>query len=93
MPADKAVRRRVLVHGRVQGVFYRATLKERATERGVTGWARNLSGGRVEAVFEGPPEEIDSLIEWCRTGPGMAEVTGVEIHNEEPLGESGFTTR
>ena len=86
-----AVRRvRVLVRGRVQGVFFRAETQTRAESLGVAGSARNLPDGSFEAVFEGEPEQVDSLVGWCRRGPAGAEVESVEVSSEEPTGERGF---
>jgi acylphosphatase len=87
------VRRRVLVSGRVQGVWYRESCRETATARGVTGWVRNLADGRVEAVLEGPPEAVEAVVEWCRGGPARARVDGVEVEAVEPVGEHGFKVR
>ncbi|MET0731138.1 MAG: acylphosphatase [Solirubrobacterales bacterium] len=83
-------RRRVVVSGRVQGVFFRDTTRRRAESGGVAGWARNRPDGAVEAVFEGDPEAVDQLVEFCRRGPSGAEVTSVEVVEEEPEGLSGF---
>jgi acylphosphatase len=85
------VRARVLVSGRVQGVYFRQTTKEVATRNGLTGWVRNLDDGRVEAVFEGDKESIDRTIEWCRTGPPNARVQALDVSFGEYTGEfSGF---
>lgn len=84
---------RVLVSGRVQGVFYRATCAERARQLGVGGWVRNLPDGRVEAVFEGPDDRVDAIVEWCRQGPPFARVEHMEVHAEEPRDEPGFRVR
>ena len=81
---------RVLVRGRVQGVFFRAETQARAESLGVAGSARNLTDGSFEAVFEGEPEQVDSLVGWCRRGPAGAEVESVEASPEEPTGERGF---
>ena len=59
----------------------------------MAGWARNLADGRVEAVFEGEREAVEELLAWCHEGPSGAAVTGVEIIDEEPLGDSGFQVR
>jgi acylphosphatase len=74
-------------------VWFRAACAERAREAGVAGWVRNLADGRVEAVFEGPGEDVAALVEWCRTGPPLARVTAVETFDEEPRGERGFALR
>ena len=87
------IRRRVLVSGRVQGVYYRANTRDAARERGVSGWVRNRDDGRVEAVFEGVPDDVESMIEWCHTGSPAATVEDVEVREEEPEGESEFRIR
>ncbi|HXF71869.1 MAG TPA: acylphosphatase [Actinomycetota bacterium] len=84
---------RVLVSGRVQGVFYRATCAARARELGVAGWVRNLPDGRVEAAFEGEDAAVDAMVAWCREGPPYARVERVEVTEEQPLGEAGFRVR
>lgn len=84
------IRRRVVVHGRVQGVFFRDTARERARAHGVSGWVRNRSDGSLEAVFEGDLEAVDRLVRFCETGPPRASVERVEVIEEEPEGLSGF---
>lgn len=81
---------RVIVSGRVQGVFFRGTCAARARQRGLGGSIRNLPDGRVQAVFEGPDEAVDAMVDWCRRGPELAEVGSVEVIPEEPGGEVGF---
>ena len=78
---------RILVTGRVQGVFFRQTLKVMAKRNNILGWVRNLKDGRVEAVLEGSEEGLDRVIEWAHAGPANARVDDVDIRNEEPLGE------
>jgi acylphosphatase len=90
--ADR-VRAHVFVSGDVQGVFFRQETSSRARTRNVTGWVSNLSDGRVEAVFEGPSEAVESMIRWCREGPRMATVTDVRVDWEDPSGETGFKAR
>ncbi|RNF12666.1 acylphosphatase [Trypanosoma rangeli] len=68
----------IFVWGRVQGVFYRKYTVRAANERGVRGWVRNLDDGRVEVMAEGPKENVDSLVEWCRTGSPKSRVEGVD---------------
>ncbi len=85
-----AVRRKVLVSGRVQGVFFRGTCRREALQRGLSGYVTNLPDGRVEAVFEGAPEDVDALVRWCHRGPDLARVDGVEVIEEEPEGLRGF---
>jgi acylphosphatase len=87
------VRRRVVVRGHVQGVFFRASCAAAAQASGVAGWVANQPDGTVEAVFEGAPESVDHMIAWCRKGPPRASVQRVEVTKEEPRGESGFETR
>ncbi len=84
---------RVRVRGRVQGVFFRAEARARAESLGLAGWVRNLPDGRVEAVFEGEDDRVESMVEWCRRGPAGAEVEAVDVEREEPVGETGFRVR
>jgi acylphosphatase len=84
------VRRRVRAHGRVQGVFFRDSVRRAADAAGVAGWARNCADGTVEAVFEGPEEAVERLVALCRSGPGHAEVSRVDVSDEAPEGASGF---
>lgn len=86
-------RTRVLVSGRVQGVYYRDTCRREALRHGVAGWVRNLPDGRVEAVFEGEPTAVATMVDWARGGPPRAEVTGTEVLEEEPEGLAGFQVR
>jgi acylphosphatase len=81
---------RVLVSGRVQGVFYRATCAVRARELGLGGFVRNLPDGRVEAAFEGPAETVDAMVAWCRRGTDLSRVDEVEVTAEELRGDVGF---
>jgi len=83
------VRRRVLVDGRVQGVFFRDSTKREAEERGVSGSVTNRSDGAVEAVFEGAGDAVDAMIEFCRSGPSRASVEDVEVTKEEVEGSGG----
>lgn len=84
------VRTRVLVSGRVQGVYFRETCRRVATEYGVAGWVRNLADGRVEAVFEGPETAVRQLVEWARHGPEWARVADVAVRAERPEGLMTF---
>jgi acylphosphatase len=88
---SQQVRRRVVVHGRVQGVFFRDTARRLASERGVAGWVRNRPDGTLEAVFEGSREAVDAMVRFCHQGPRGAEVESVEVSEEPPRGESGFS--
>jgi acylphosphatase len=90
---SETVRSRVVVHGHVQGVFFRDTCRRTATNRGVAGWVSNRSDGAVEAVFEGRPDAVRALVEWCREGTRGAEVESVDETREEPEGLSGFDVR
>jgi acylphosphatase len=90
---SETVRSRVVVHGRVQGVFFRDTCRRKADERGVAGWVSNRGDGAVEAVFEGEPDAVRALVEWCGEGTGGAEVESVDETREEPEGLSGFDVR
>ena len=88
-----AERRRVIVHGRVQGVFFRDSVRERARAHHVSGWVANRRDGAVEAVFEGEAENVDRLVRFCETGPPSAIVERVEVSEEEPEGARGFVVR
>ena len=87
------VRKRVRAHGRVQGVFFRDSVRRAARSAGVAGWASNLPDGTVEVVFEGQGEGVERLVELCRAGPGHAEVSRLEVADEAPEGLSGFEIR
>ncbi|HTJ32567.1 MAG TPA: acylphosphatase [Dactylosporangium sp.] len=87
------IRKRVLVSGRVQGVYFRDTCRRVAEARGVAGWVRNLPDGRVEAVFEGGDEPVGALVTWAGEGPEWANVTGVTVHDEPAEGITGFRIR
>ncbi|HTY24840.1 MAG TPA: acylphosphatase [Desulfomonilaceae bacterium] len=82
-----AIRRRVLISGIVQGVAFRYYTRAAARDRGVNGWVRNLPDGRVEAVFEGEQDTVNSMVTWCRKGPSGSQVDDVRIHEERPTGE------
>ena len=86
-------RRRVVVQGHVQGVFFRETTRRRAESARVAGWVRNLPDGRVEAVFEGEPDAVERLVDFVREGPRGARVDWVDVGAEEPEGLSGFEVR
>ena len=91
--AEAAIRVRVVVTGRVQGVWFRESCRERAVAVGVAGWVRNRADGTVEGVFEGPPAAVDRLVTWCRTGPSHARVDTVATADEIPVGDAGFRVR
>jgi acylphosphatase len=86
-------RAHLFFHGRVQGVFYRAFVRNQAARLGIRGWVRNLHDGRVEAVLEGNRELIEEAIAACRKGPSGAHVDEVEQVWETPSGEEGFEIR
>ena len=86
-------RRRIVARGRVQGVFFRDSTRRKAESLGVSGWARNREDGAVEVVAEGEADAVDQLVSYIRRGPGRAEVSGVDVSEEDPEGLSGFQTR
>ena len=87
------VRRRVVVHGRVQGVFFRASTRDEADRCGVAGWVRNRGDGCVEGVFEGPTLGVEAMLRFVERGPRSALVTRVEVFDEPPEGARGFRVR
>ena len=87
------VRTHVVVSGRVQGVFFRDSVRRLAEQHGLGGWVRNTWDGTVEAVFEGDAEAVESLVRLCREGPRGAEVLRAEVREEEPEGLAGFEIR
>jgi acylphosphatase len=87
-----SVRRRVVAHGRVQGVFFRDATRREAERRGVAGSASNTLEGTVECVFEGDAEAVEAMIAFVRRGPGHASVDAVDVAEEEPQGLTGFST-
>jgi acylphosphatase len=84
---------RVLIEGRVQGVGFRWAVEREAQRRGVAGWVRNLSDGRVEARFEGEDAAVDGVVAFCREGPDTARVQSVGVTDVEPEGSAGFRVR
>jgi acylphosphatase len=87
------IRRRVVVHGYVQGVFFRDSTRRLAQQHSVAGWVTNRWDGNVEAVFEGEDAAVERLVEFCRSGPRGAQVESVEVSEEEPEGLRGFNVR
>ena len=87
------IRRRVIVHGRVQGVFFRDSTRRIAQSRGVGGWVRNTPEGAVEAVFEGDADAVEALARFAHEGPRGATVEHVEVAEEEPEGLTEFRIR
>jgi len=83
-------RKRVIVRGRVQGVFFRDTTRRMAESRGVAGWVRNNPDGTVEAVFEGPDDAVDDMVRFAQEGPRGASVEHVEVDDEPLEGLTGF---
>ena len=87
------IRRRVVVTGHVQGVFFRDSVQRLALRSSVAGWVRNNRDGSVEAVFEGEPDAVERLVAFCRDGPRGARVDRVDVHEDEAEGLDGFTVR
>jgi acylphosphatase len=87
------IRRRVIAHGRVQGVGFRYAVARAARARGAGGWVRNSPDGTVEAVFEGDPDAVDALVRLCEDGPRGAQVERVDVADEQPEGLRGFEVR
>ena len=81
---------RVRIAGRVQGVFFRASCADLARDLGLAGWVRNRPDGDLEAVFQGPDEAVDRMLDWCRTGPPSARVDTVEVSDEAAFEGNGF---
>ena len=79
-----------MIHGFVQGVGFRFGVERAANAQGVSGWVRNRPDGAVEAVFEGEPEDVEALVEFCRRGPRGADVERVDVRNESVEGLAGF---
>ena len=92
MPNDR-IRRRVIVRGRVQGVFFRDSVRERARAHGVSGWICNRSDGAVEAVLEGRSDNVERVVRFCRIGPRQAHVDSVDVREEAPEGLTTFQIR
>lgn len=89
-PREGRTRFHLWITGRVQGVFFREAARREAQRLGVDGWVRNLPDGRVEAVLEGRPQDVEALHAWCRRGPPDADVAAVDARPEAPQGEAGF---
>lgn len=90
MADDDRHRMRVVAHGRVQGVFFRASVKDRAEALGLAGWARNRADGAMEALFEGPKGAVDQAVSFCADGPEKAQISRLDEIEEEPQGIAGF---
>lgn len=89
-PSQPKIAARVFISGRVQGVFYRASTQKAAQTKKINGWVRNLSDGRVEALFEGTSENVAAMIQWCHKGPPGARVRKVDVEYEEVQDIQGF---
>ena len=90
---SETIARNVVVHGQVQGVFFRDSTRREAARLGVTGWVRNCPDGTVQAHLEGPPEAVAQLVRWCREGPRHADVHDVEVGEVQPAGCARFEIR
>ncbi len=86
-------RSRVFIEGRVQGVWFRESTRQVAEELDLAGWVRNLSDGRVEAVFEGDEDRVANAVAWTRRGPANATVLDVKVAEERPAGLTGFAIK
>jgi acylphosphatase len=91
--SEQPIRRRVVVHGHVQGVFFREQTRRQAEAAGVAGWVRNRPDGTVEALFEGPADAVEALVAFCRRGPERARVERVDLEEAAPQAERGFRVR
>jgi acylphosphatase len=90
MEGGREQRTRVVVHGRVQGVFFRDSIRRRAAQEDISGWVRNRADGTVEAAFEGEAQAVERLVRFCEEGPRGAQVERLERFDEEPEGLTGF---
>lgn len=88
-----AVGKRIVVTGRVQGVWYRGAMQQEALRLGLSGWVKNLPDGSVEATAEGAGDRVDELVRWCASGPPAARVAEVTTHDEPVTGYTGFDIR
>lgn len=87
-------RAHVYISGRVQGVFFRDSTRHKANELDLNGWVKNMSDGRVEALFEGPSDAVQEMLDWCKEGPAQADVEDVDAEHEEPMEDlKGFEVR
>ena len=90
---SSAIARKVVICGRVQGVFFRDTMRREANRHGVGGWVRNCPDGTVQAHLEGAPDAVAEVVLWCRTGPRGADVEDLRVTVAEPEGVEGFSVR
>lgn len=86
-------RAHVFVSGHVQGVSFRDATRSQAEQLGLSGWVRNTQDGQVEAVFEGDPDTVQQMVEWCKSGPSSADVEDLSVDNEQPENLSSFEVR
>ena len=91
MSGTEICAKHLVVHGRVQGVFFRASAQRRAADLGVAGWVRNLADGTVEMVVEGDDDAVDRMLSWAHEGPIRAEVSNVDVEDLDPQGIRGFS--
>ncbi len=91
--SEETIRRRAVIQGNVQGVFFRDSAREEAEKQGVNGWVSNRSDGGVEAVLEGPSDAVERVLQFLREGPSRADVEDVEVAEEDPEGLSSFEVR
>ena len=94
MASNDKERAHVYISGNVQGVFFRDSTRQKAEELGLNGWVENTPDGRVEALFEGPADAVQEMLDWCKKGPAQADVEDVETEREEPEEDlRGFEVR
>jgi acylphosphatase len=86
----EVIRRRIVVHGRVQGVFFRDSVRQQAAAHGLSGTVRNRDDGTVEVALEGMADDVQAVVEFCRQGPEQARVNDLDVREEDPEGLSGF---
>jgi acylphosphatase len=91
--SPEAIRKRLMIEGKVQGVFFRHSIRQAARNEGVSGWATNRDDGAVEVVLEGPPDAVQAVVEYCGIGPVSAQVDHVDERAEPPEGLRGFEIR
>lgn len=90
---SEPVAKRLVIRGRVQGVWFRESMRQAAETHGVKGWVRNRADGTVEALVEGPAAAVEAIVRWAHRGPERADVTGVEQHEASPSGHAAFEKR
>jgi len=90
---SKTIARRLVAQGRVQGVWFRESMRRKAEALGITGWVRNRMDGSVEALVQGTPDAVDAIVAWARRGPDRANVTRLDVDEAEPQPIAAFETR